>query len=209
MNAEHILEAVGLLDDDLIREAEEYSRPRRNYGAWTGLAASLAVVLILGYALTQLRLGGGSLKASNTSSGGAGAPASSAQTSPAGAADLESPPSAEGAGSAGAELPAAPEPAPDEPSPPGDAANSGGEERDCPAIMADGVLYWSTGVPVSVQVDESAARSVVSYTNAVPGMDGQTNFSQDLSAKYVQTSQGLAVLMEEEWILFRPAPAEE
>lgn len=205
MTAEHILEAVGLLDDDLIRDAEEYRRPRRRHGAWTGLAASLAVVLILGYALTQLRSGGGASKAS---SGGASAPASSAQTSPAGAADLESPPP-ETAGGAENESPAASEPAPGEPLAPGDAANSGGEAGYCPAIMVDGVLYRSTGVPVSVQVDESAARTVVSYTNAVPGMDGQTNFSQDLSAKYVQTSQGLAVLMEGEWILFRPAPAEE
>ena len=50
MNAEHILDAVGMLDDDLVREAEEYSRPkaRRGYGAWMGWAASFAVVLVLG-----------------------------------------------------------------------------------------------------------------------------------------------------------------
>ena len=50
MNTEHILDAIGLLDDDLIREAEEYSRPRvrHSYGTWLGLAASFAVVLTLG-----------------------------------------------------------------------------------------------------------------------------------------------------------------
>ena len=49
MNTEHILDAIGLLDDDLIRGAEEYSRPRASfdYRRWIGLAASFVVVLAL------------------------------------------------------------------------------------------------------------------------------------------------------------------
>ena len=79
MNTEHILDAIGLLDDDLIWEAEEYSRPRRDYRPWIGLAASFAIVLTLGYVLTHLNLGmGGSAAPGNGMSGGAaGSPAGS------------------------------------------------------------------------------------------------------------------------------------
>ena len=79
MNAEHLLDAVGLLDDDLIREAEEYQPPRRDYSTWTGLAASFAVILTLGYALTHLNLGmgGGAAPENQVSGGAAGAPAGS------------------------------------------------------------------------------------------------------------------------------------
>ena len=68
MNTEHILDAIGLLDDDLIREAEEYSRPRvrHSYGTWLGLAASFAVVLALGYG--AVNLGGGGNKSCTASS---------------------------------------------------------------------------------------------------------------------------------------------
>lgn len=55
MSREHLLEAIGLLDDDLIREAEEYRRSRRNYRPWISLAACLVVVLALGYGVTRLR----------------------------------------------------------------------------------------------------------------------------------------------------------
>ena len=53
MSREHLLEAIGLLDDDLIREAEEYRRSRRNYRPWISLAACLVVVLALVYLLYQ------------------------------------------------------------------------------------------------------------------------------------------------------------
>lgn len=59
MNREELLQAVGLLDDDLIQEAEAYRRPERNYRPWISLAACLAVVLVLGYGVTHLRMGGG------------------------------------------------------------------------------------------------------------------------------------------------------
>lgn len=78
MNAEHILDALGLLDDDLVREAEEYSRPkaRRGYGAWMGWAASFAVVLVLGYGLVRFGAGSGGGAAGNAPA--ASAPAASA-----------------------------------------------------------------------------------------------------------------------------------
>lgn len=68
MNAEYLLDAIGLLDDGLLREAEEYRRPRRDYRRWIGLAATFAVVLTLGYAAFFLRLGGGM---NQSASGGA------------------------------------------------------------------------------------------------------------------------------------------
>lgn len=73
MTGEHLLDAMGLLDDDLVREAEEYRRPKRNYGPWLGLAASFAVVLALGYGVTHIGMGG-----ANNMSGAASAPAASA-----------------------------------------------------------------------------------------------------------------------------------
>ena len=74
MTGEHLLNAMGLLDDDLIQEAEEYRRSRRGGGPWLGLAASFAVVLVLGYGAVRLGTVGGA----NNMSGGASAPAASA-----------------------------------------------------------------------------------------------------------------------------------
>ena len=211
MNAEHLLDAIGLLDDGLIQEAEEYSRPRKqiNYRPWISLAACLVVVVALGYGVTHLEMGGGS------SMNGA-APAASQAGSPAGsAADNESlPPPGDANSSGGDEFPEAPNPEPDfqEPLAPGEtdaSAGSPGSTETVPAIMVEGVLYRSTGQPFSGPVDESSAQTVTSYINTVPEMDGQTNFSQDLSARYAMTDQGLAVLMEEEWILFEPAPSRQ
>ena len=204
MTAEHILEAVGLLDDDLIREAEEYSRPkvRCDYRRWAGLAACAALVLALGYGVTHLRMAG--QKASNGMSGGATCePAASV---PAGGEALPS-------GSGGSCMDEGDIPAPALPEP--DSTNGGEnlsppEENICPAIMVDGVLYFSTGEPIPGEPDPSAIRTVVSYTSGVPEMDNQTNFSQDLSAQYAVVEMGgeqkLAVLMEQEWILFDTVP---
>ncbi|MCI9171181.1 MAG: hypothetical protein HFF42_09705 [Lawsonibacter sp.] len=79
MNSEHLLDAIGLLDDGLIHEAEEYSRPRRDYRPWISLAASFVIVLTLGYALTHLNLGmgGGAAPENQASGGAANAPAGS------------------------------------------------------------------------------------------------------------------------------------
>lgn len=61
MTAEYLLDAIGLVDDGLIQEAEAYAAPkrRRNYGNWVAWAASFAVVLALGYGLTQFGAGSG------------------------------------------------------------------------------------------------------------------------------------------------------
>lgn len=200
MNAGDILDAIGLLDDSLIQEAEEYSRPRKHagYRPWISLAACLAVVIALGYGAVRLTyLGGGNGAgaapgqtgcASNESQGGlAPPPGSGIDNTP---SEDQAPDSAE---------PALPEEV--------DQSVNGGGHR--PAIMVDGILYWSTGVPAAETVDEGDVRTVTSYINTVPEMDGQTNFSQDLSARYAMTSQGLAVWMDEEWILFEPAAPEE
>ena len=54
MTREHLLEAMGLLDDDLIKEAEEpVSRKKWNRDAWISLAACLAIVLTIGYGVVQ------------------------------------------------------------------------------------------------------------------------------------------------------------
>lgn len=199
MNTEHILDAIGLLDDDLIREAEEYSRPRASfdYRRWIGLAASLAVVLTLGYG--AVNLGGNS---------GMKCPASSAQLS--GGAECL-PGEAMSGGTEGENTvydSLEPTPEPTEPTPDADSAEFsqyGGDGLRA-AIMVDGVLYWSTGRPFSGEVD--GAQNVTAYINTVPEMDGQTNFSQDLSARYAMTDQGLAVEMDGVWVLFETAPAE-
>ena len=199
MNTEHILDAIGLLDDDLIREAEEYSRPRASfdYRRWIGLAASLAVVLALGYG--AVNLGGGGDKSCT---------ASSAQLS--GGAECL-PGEAMSGGTDGENTvydSLEPTPEPTEPTPGAVSAefSQNGGDVFRAAIMVDGVLYWSTDRPFSGEVD--GAQNVTAYINTVPEMDGQTNFSQDLSARYAMTDQGLAVEMDGVWVLFETAPAE-
>lgn len=176
MNAEHLLDAIGLLDDDLIREAESYRRPKRNYKPWIGLAACLAVVLTLRWGLSHIGMGGGSPASGNGMSGGAAEPAASgpACSIPAG-----------GAGSSGAEDPDRP----------------AGEPA--PAIMVDGVLYRSTGEPVPGEPDPAVIRTAASYTEGTPEEDGQSNIAP--SVQYAETELGLVVLVEHEWILFAPA----
>lgn len=50
MTAEHLLEAIGLLDDDLIQEADMIPRRKPvNWRSWTSLAACAALVITLGY----------------------------------------------------------------------------------------------------------------------------------------------------------------
>lgn len=204
MNAEYLLDAVGLLDDGLLREAEEYRRPRRDYRPWIGLAASFVVVLTLGYALTHLGMGGGA-PGNQMSGGAASAPAGSYGGD--GVPPLEEyrpPASAEGPDSSmqgGGDWaePGSPDAA--APQEPGMAV-----EDYCPAIMVDGVVYWSTDTPVPGEVEESAIRTVTSYTDGQPEEDGQTNFDRDLTTRYAMTDMGLVVLMDGEWILFDPVP---
>lgn len=193
MNAEYLLDAVGLLDDDLIREAETYvpRRERINYRAWLGLAACLAVVAALGYGMTHLRMGGG---AAAPSGGAAGAPAAS-NGSIAPAPSAPAPGESLGGGPSG-----------DMPNESESSAPVGSEADYCAAIMVDGTLYWSTGTPVPVEPTEEAIRTVTGYTDTVPEEDGQINFDQSLTTQYAMTDMGLVVLMDNEWVLFDPVP---
>lgn len=80
MNTEFLLDAMGLLDDALIREAEQYAPRRRPvpWQNWVAWAASLAVVITLGYGVVHIGffggMGGGSAEAP---SGGADTPSGS------------------------------------------------------------------------------------------------------------------------------------
>lgn len=54
MTREHLLEAIGLLDDELIKEAEEpVGKKKWNRESWIALAACLAIVLTIGYGVVQ------------------------------------------------------------------------------------------------------------------------------------------------------------
>lgn len=213
MNAEHLLDAIGLLDDSLIQEAEDYTAQRRKpgYRVWLAWAAVFAVMVSLGYGTSHLRMGGNSAAPEWVSGGAGNAPAASA---PAASKPAAGEPVGEPADAPSAD--AAPSESADSADTTGSNAESGSEtetiqgaEDFCPAVMVDGVLYWSTGKAVSGEVDESTARPVTSYTSALPEADGQSNFSQDLSAKYAWTQEGLAVLMDGEWVLFDPVPPGE
>ncbi len=212
MSAEHLLDAIGLLDDDLIQEAEAYAAQGRKPGhrTWLAWAAVFAVMVALSYGASHLGMGGNSADPGWVSGGANSAPAAStpAASTPA-ATEGPSPSEPAGSPSADVALGASADSA-------GSNAESGGEtekiqgtEDFCPAVMVDGVLYWSTGRAVSGEVDEGAARGVTSYTSALPEADGQSNFSQDLSAKYTWTQEGLAVLMDGGWVLFDPVPPGE
>ena len=205
MTTEHILDAIGLLDDDLIQEAEGYMVPKRRLGvrSWAALAASFAVVILLGYGAVRPGMAGGDKGMSGD--GMNGSAASSVQVGDMAGGEVL-PEQSTGSGEDEVNGAGTSAPLPE----PGSSGGTGlmeGEER--PAIMVDGALYWSTGIPCFGEVAEESARTVTSYTSALPEMDGQTNFSQDLSARYAWTAQGLAVQWEEEWILFSPDPASE
>lgn len=87
MNAEFLLQAMGLLDDDLVEEALQPAAPRPSLltqtRRWVSMAACLAVLLTAGYLITHLGMGGGSSGSASASAGGS---APSTDTSPDGAA---------------------------------------------------------------------------------------------------------------------------
>ena len=75
MNADFLLDAVGLIDDDLILDAETCPAARRTaplllVRRWAALAACLALVIALAYQVGQLGTAGGSNGASTSSGGG-------------------------------------------------------------------------------------------------------------------------------------------
>ena len=91
MTSEFLLDALGLLDDELIQDAEASAAPKSlPWRRWTAWAACLALVLALGYGVTHLGMGSGN---SGCSSAG-GVPSASTGGSSAGG----SPSSSAGAG---------------------------------------------------------------------------------------------------------------
>lgn len=214
MNAEYLLDAVGLLDDDLLREAEEYSRPRRDYRPWLSLAACLAVVLTLGYALTHLGMGGGA-PGNQMSGGAASAPAGSYGGD--GVPPLEEyrpPASAEGPDSSMQGGGDWAEPgSPDAAAPQEPGANGGGSVTGdwLPAIRVDGVVYyWDTKEYIHLEPEEDNIRYTTSFINSwEPEEDGQANFLP-IGLPYVVLDDGtVAVLHNEEtntWEVYDSVP---
>ena len=76
-----------------------------------------------------------------------------------------------------------------------------------PSVMYNGILYRTTGKQLAGEVDESAIvghiHSVV-HGSQLPTEDGQANFPSE-GAPYAMTIDGLVVLLENEWTLFKPA----
>lgn len=85
----------------------------------------------------------------------------------------------------------------------GETTGTGG---DYPAaLMAGGVLYYSTGQPVEGVAEDAPAARVTAYTDALPTQDGENNFDRTLRAEYTAVPGGLAVRSGAEWILFEPS----
>ena len=179
MNADFLLDAVGLIDDDLILDAEAAPAARKAPPAlrrWAPLAACLALVIALGWSLPQMFRMGSAGSPSNSS--GAGAPEASAD------------------GTTGEAAP------PADQSPSGGSSDAAGDRPAC--IFVDGTLYFSTDKEIAGKVDESAIRGTTTYTDGIPDQEGETNFSRE-GTLYAVTADGVVVLIEEEWVLFIPA----
>lgn len=194
MNAEYLLDAVGLLDDDLLREAEEHHRPRRDYRPWIGLAACLAVVLTLGYALTHLGMGGGAAPGNQISGGAASAPAGSCGGAEALPPEEAPPASAEG--------------------PDGSGMQGGGStpadpcapvEAETLAVLIDGGLYRSTGEIIRLSPEEGEVQYGLSWHDEKSGEDRVE------PRRWLLLEDGTVAVswdtQEHGWLVF--APAEE
>lgn len=209
MNAEYLLDAVGLLDDGLLREAEEYRPPRRDYRPWIGLAACLAVVLTLGYALTHLGMGGGAPK-NEMSGGAANAPSGSCGGAEAPPPELTEGPDGSNLQGGGdwAEPGSSDAAAPQEPGTNGSGSVTGDW---LPAIRVDGVVYyWDTKEYIHLEPEEDDICYTTSFINSwEPEEDGQANFLP-IGLPYVVLDNGtVAVLHNEEtntWEVYDSVP---
>ena len=203
MNSEYLLDAIGQLDDELVREAERYRRPKVRYGRLMGLAASFAVVIALGYVLTHVGgMNGGS--APSLSAGGS-------SSAPAG-----------GGGAASGDNSGAPrsEDSAFEPESPGETALSSpsGENAEAPgeagdwlfAIRVDGTVYRATEEYIHLDPEEGDIRYTTSFINsAEPEEDGQANFEPVGRAYTVLEDGRVAVRHGEEtdsWRIYDSAP---
>lgn len=149
MNAGDILDAIGLLDDSLIQEAEEYSRPRKQagYRPWISLAACLAVVIALGYGAVRLTyLGGGNGSGAAPGQAGCASNESQGGSAPPPGAGIDNAPSED-------QSPDVAEPDVDEPSAPGEDL----------AVVIEDVVYRSTGETVPLFPDGEDIRYDVSW----------------------------------------------
>ena len=203
MNPEYILDALGLLDDDLIQEAETCTIPKRqfSYRRWMTLAACLTVVIALGYVLTHVGgMGGGAAPelsggTPSTSSGGATEAtdglwsqdeSSGGNTAPDPAGPAASIGSPEDNAAPGAHDALEPAEAP--------------EEGQTFAVLADGTVYRATEETVLLEPVESA----IQYTVSGEGAAEAASFLPAGTA-YVMLEPGVAaVLMEETgpWRIF-------
>jgi len=79
-----------------------------------------------------------------------------------------------------------------------------GVESDYPAaIMVDGVTYTSTTREIPAEIDESAILGYAnSYADGMPKKDGEINFNSELGNAYARCEGGIAVLIDNEWVLF-------
>lgn len=194
MTSEYLLDAVGLLDDDLIREAETYAAPgrRSGHGGRMTLAASVAVVIALGYALTHIGgMGGG---AAPEFSGGAAGNSESQTTDGQDSSNGESiaPNSPDPGDSADSPLQGAD---PCEPNAPG----RGPEAERIFAVLADGTVYQATEEYVLPEPAESAVQYTISG-----GAEEDDNFLPAGTA-YVMLEPGVAAVRMEEagpWRVF-------
>ena len=209
MNAEYLLDAVGLLDDGLIQEAETYTLPvrRSHSGGWLTLAASLVVVIALGYVLNGGLRGpasGGSAAPSASGGGAQSVEAAGSQGFSGGVNSGSNPAVPEGPGSFPQDNV--------EPGTPGEP--SGGSESGewLDAIRADGVVYRATNKYIHLEPEEDDIRYTTSFVNsAEPEEDGQANFLPVGSA-YVILDNGTAAVYHEDdgtWCVFDSVPPRE
>lgn len=196
MTSEHLLDAIGLLDDGLIREAEEYipRKKRSRYGAWMSLAACLALVVALSYGLTHIGMGGGA-PPSGAGGGAANTPASSNGVSaPGEPASGESQGGATGGDMSGGDTPGAP---------------VGSQGDWLFAVKVDGTVYWATKEYIHLEPEEGDIRYTTSFVNgAEPEEDGQANFLPVGSAYVVLEDGTVAVLKEDtgSWQVYGSVP---
>ena len=75
-----------------------------------------------------------------------------------------------------------------------------------PAVMVDGQVYCTTGEEFPGEVEESALLGEISSVVPLsqwPEKEGEANFGET-GAPYARTEDGLVVLVDQEWTLFKP-----
>ena len=77
-----------------------------------------------------------------------------------------------------------------------------------PCLIYEGKQYFTTGLEMPVEVDESAIvghiTAIVPY-NRLPEKEGEANFGS-VGDPYAMTADGLLVLWNHEWTLFQQIP---